>query len=80
MNNLLSRNQSTVSGSEDQIMDGGSSASDGFDNLDSFYGESESNASFGRYRVFRGEGDAISFSTYGGDSDASMDGHSFLDT
>ncbi|KAE8703173.1 E3 ubiquitin-protein ligase RING1-like [Hibiscus syriacus] len=106
MINSLRHNQSTVSGSEDQIMDGGSSArsfrrsssrttpsgsrrwgrvisdseSDGFDNLDSFYGESESNVSFGRYRVFRGESDAISFSTYGGDSDASMDGHSFLDT
>ncbi|GMJ01602.1 BCA2 zinc finger ATL 16 [Hibiscus trionum] len=104
--NLLRQNQSTVSGSEDQIMDGGSSArsfrrsssrttpsgsrrwrhvisdseSDGFDNLDSFYGESESNVSFGRYRFFRGESDAISLSTYGGDSDASMDGTSFLDT
>ncbi|KAB2039328.1 hypothetical protein E1A91_D02G002000v1 [Gossypium mustelinum] len=103
---LLRQNQSTVSGSEDQIMDGGSSArslrrsssrttpsssrrwrrvisdsdSDGFDNLDSFFGESESNVSFGRYRLFRGESDAVSFSTYGGDSDASMDGHSFLDT
>ncbi|XVF29758.1 hypothetical protein REPUB_Repub15cG0149800 [Reevesia pubescens] len=55
------------------------SDSDGFDNLDSIYGESESNVSFGRYRVFRGESDAISFSTYGGDSDASVDGHSFLD-
>ncbi|KAK8548217.1 hypothetical protein V6N13_054978 [Hibiscus sabdariffa] len=77
MINLLTRNQTTVSGSEDQIMDGGSSAryfqrsswlttpnasrrwrhvffdseSDGFDNLDSFYGESESNASFCRYRA-----------------------------
>ncbi|KAK8631262.1 hypothetical protein V6N13_080017 [Hibiscus sabdariffa] len=106
MINLLRQNQSTISGSEDQIMDGGSSArsfrrsssptppsgsrrwrrvisdseSDGFDNLDSFYGESESNVSFGRSRLFRGESDAISFSTYGGDSDASMDGPSFLDT
>ncbi|KAE8727868.1 Detected protein of confused Function [Hibiscus syriacus] len=56
------------------------SESDGLDNLDSFYGESESNVSFGRYRGFRGDSDAISFTTYGGDSDASMDGHSFLDT
>ncbi|GMI64485.1 BCA2 zinc finger ATL 16 [Hibiscus trionum] len=105
MINLLRQNQSTVSGSEDQIMDGVSSArsfrrsssrttpsgsrrwrhvisdseSDGFDNLDSF-DESESNVSFSWYRVFRGESGAISFSTYGGDSDASMDGHSFLDT
>ncbi|XVF37360.1 hypothetical protein REPUB_Repub20aG0001300 [Reevesia pubescens] len=106
MINLVRQNQSTVSGLEDQIMDGGSSArslrrsssrttpsgsrrwrrvlsdseSDGFDNLDSVYGENESNVSFGRYRVFRGESDAISFSTYGGDSDASVDGHSYLDT
>ncbi|XP_022761346.1 E3 ubiquitin-protein ligase Praja-2-like [Durio zibethinus] len=56
------------------------SESDGFDNLDSIYGESESNVSFSWYRVFRSESDAISFSTYGGDSDASVDGHSFLDT
>lgn len=56
------------------------SESDGFDNLDSVYGESESNFSFGHYRVFQGESDAISFSTYGGESDASVDGHSFLDT
>ncbi|XP_031271600.1 uncharacterized protein LOC116129993 [Pistacia vera] len=54
--------------------------SDGFDNLDSFYGESESNVSFGRYRGFHAESDGISFSAYGGDSDASVDGHSFLDT
>ncbi|KAJ4704187.1 E3 ubiquitin-protein ligase RING1-like [Melia azedarach] len=50
------------------------------DGLDSLYGESESNVSFNRYRVFHGESDAISFSAYGGDSDASVDGHSFLDT
>ncbi|XWS35448.1 hypothetical protein CRYUN_Cryun21dG0126800 [Craigia yunnanensis] len=106
MINLVRHNQSTFSGLEDQITDGGSTArslqrssscttpsgsrrwrrvlsdseSDGFDNLDSIYGESESNVSFGRYRVFQGESDAISFSTYGGDSDASVDGHSFLDT
>ncbi|XVF84127.1 hypothetical protein PTKIN_Ptkin17bG0001000 [Pterospermum kingtungense] len=106
MINLVKHNQSTISGLEDQITDGGSttrslqrsssrttpsgsrrwrrvfsdSESDGFDNLDSTYGESESNVSFGRYKVFRGESDAISFSTYGGDSDASVDGHSFLDT
>lgn len=54
--------------------------SDGFDNLDSLYGESESNISYGGYRLFNGESDAISFSAYGGDSDASVDGHSFLDT
>ncbi|XP_038695160.1 uncharacterized protein LOC119992500 isoform X1 [Tripterygium wilfordii] len=54
--------------------------SDGFDNLDSFYGDSDSNISFGRYRVFHGESDEISFSAYGGDSDASVDARSVLDT
>ncbi|KAK9290343.1 hypothetical protein L1049_008510 [Liquidambar formosana] len=54
--------------------------SDGFDNMDSVYGESESNVSFGGYRVFHGENDAISFGGYGGESDVSVDGHSFLDT
>lgn len=49
--------------------------SDGFDSL---YGESDSNVSFRRYRVSRGEADTISYSAYGGDSDASIDGHSFL--
>lgn len=53
--------------------------SDGFDNTDSLYAESESNVSFGRHRVFHVESDAISFSTYGGDSDASVDLHGFLD-
>lgn len=54
--------------------------SDGFDNADSLYGESESTVSFGRYRVSHGESDVISFSAYGGDSDASVDLHGFLDT
>ncbi|CAB4284998.1 unnamed protein product [Prunus armeniaca] len=54
--------------------------SDGYDNGDSLYGENESNLSFGRYRAFHGESDAISFSAYGGDSDASVDLHGFLDT
>lgn len=54
--------------------------SDGFDNADSLYAESESNVSFGRYRVFHAESDAVSFSTYGGDSDASVDLHGFLDS
>ncbi|XP_044472744.1 uncharacterized protein LOC123201349 isoform X2 [Mangifera indica] len=54
--------------------------SDGYDNLDSLYGDTESNVSFGCYRFFHGESDGISFSAYGGDSDASLDGHSFLDT
>lgn len=49
------------------------------DGLDSLYPESESNLSFSRYRVLHGESDAVSYSAYGGDSDASVDGHSFLD-
>ncbi|KAL2472693.1 RING/U-box superfamily protein [Forsythia ovata] len=44
--------------------------SDGFD---SFYGENESNVSFRRYRYFHGEDDTISYTIYGGDSDASID-------
>ncbi|GLU17811.1 hypothetical protein SLE2022_341640 [Rubroshorea leprosula] len=52
------------------------SESDAFDNLESLYGDSESNVSFSQYRVFHGDSDAVSFSAYGGDSD---DGHSFLD-
>ncbi|XP_075513178.1 uncharacterized protein LOC142548630 [Primulina tabacum] len=50
--------------------------SDGFDSI---YGESESNASLMRYRVFHGEGDTLSSSAYGGDSDVSADGQSFLE-
>ncbi|KAL2510199.1 RING/U-box superfamily protein [Forsythia ovata] len=46
--------------------------SDGFD---SFYGENESNVSFMRYMHFPGEDDTISYTTYGGDSDASIDGN-----
>ncbi|XP_050382852.1 uncharacterized protein LOC126799654 [Argentina anserina] len=54
--------------------------SDGFDNADSLYGENESNISFGRFRVSRDVSDVISFSAYGGDSDASVDLQGFLDT
>lgn len=54
--------------------------SDGFDNLDSLNGESESNISFGRYVLNHGESDVISSSAYGGDSDASMDGLGLQDT
>lgn len=50
--------------------------SDGFDSL---YAESESNVSFRRFRAFHGEADTLSYSAYGGDSDASVDGQSFLD-
>lgn len=51
------------------------SDSDGFDNLESLYGDSESNFSFSRYRLFHGDSDAVSLSAYEGDSD---DGHSFM--
>ncbi|KAL2556405.1 uncharacterized protein Fot_01144 [Forsythia ovata] len=44
--------------------------SDGFD---SFYGDNESNVNFRRYRHFPSEDDTISYTTYGGDSDASID-------
>ncbi|KAL2553599.1 Anaphase-promoting complex (APC) [Forsythia ovata] len=44
--------------------------SDGFD---SFYEENESNVSFRRYMHFSGEDDTISYTTYGGDSDASIE-------
>lgn len=48
--------------------------------IDSLYGESESNFSFNGYRFFHGESDTISFSAYGGESDTSADGHSFMDS
>lgn len=54
--------------------------SEGFDNWSSLYGENESNASFRQYRVPHGETDSFSFSAYGGDSDISMDRHSFVGT
>lgn len=50
------------------------------DGVDSLYGESESNVSFSGYRFFNGESDIISISGYGGESDASVDGHSFMDS
>lgn len=49
------------------------------DVIDSIYGESETNGSFSGSRIFPGESDSISYSAYGGDSDASVDGHSFLE-
>ncbi|KAJ7951006.1 E3 ubiquitin-protein ligase RING1-like protein [Quillaja saponaria] len=54
--------------------------SDGFDNVNSLYGDSESNVSFGPCRFYHGESDSFSFSAHGGDSDAFADGHSFMDT
>ncbi|XP_077239234.1 RING/U-box superfamily protein [Tasmannia lanceolata] len=53
--------------------------SEGFDSLDSIFGESDSNISFGGFGALHGESDALSFSAYGGDSDASVDGHSLMD-
>ena len=54
--------------------------SDGFDNWNSLYGENESSASFRQYRLPHGETDSFSHSAYGGDSDISMDTHSFVGT
>ncbi|XP_058075259.1 uncharacterized protein LOC131223777 [Magnolia sinica] len=53
--------------------------SEGVDNLDSLFGESDSNVSFGGYGPFTGESDGFSFSAYGGESDASVDAHSLLE-
>lgn len=52
--------------------------SDGFDNWSTVYGENESNVSVRQYRVPNGETDSFSFSAYGGDSEVSMDRHSFV--
>ncbi|KAB5552270.1 hypothetical protein DKX38_009581 [Salix brachista] len=56
------------------------SESESFDNVDSLHGESENNFRSSRYGIFHNESDAISFSANGGDSDASVDGHSVQDT
>ncbi|PIA59666.1 hypothetical protein AQUCO_00400514v1 [Aquilegia coerulea] len=53
--------------------------SESFDNLDSVFGESESIVSFGGYGAFHGDGDTVSHSAYGGESEISVDVHSFLD-
>ncbi|KAL2558370.1 uncharacterized protein Fot_03109 [Forsythia ovata] len=45
------------------------------DGFDSFNRENESYVSFRRYRHFPGEDDTISYTTNGGDSDASIDGN-----
>ncbi|KAJ6395158.1 hypothetical protein OIU77_020423 [Salix suchowensis] len=55
------------------------SESEGFGNVDSLYGESEINFRSSRYQALHSESDVNSFSAYGGDSDASVDGHSVLD-
>ncbi|XP_023517907.1 E3 ubiquitin-protein ligase Praja-2-like isoform X2 [Cucurbita pepo subsp. pepo] len=56
------------------------SENDGLDSIDSMFRESGSNFSFGSYRHSYGDIDFVSYRTYGGDSDASMDGRSSLDT
>ncbi|XP_030519085.2 uncharacterized protein LOC115732564 isoform X3 [Rhodamnia argentea] len=52
--------------------------SDGFDNMDSTYGESDTTVGLGRLMVFHGESDGVSFSAYGWDSDASIDGRNSM--
>ncbi|XP_010543132.1 PREDICTED: uncharacterized protein LOC104816149 [Tarenaya hassleriana] len=54
--------------------------SEDFDNLDSRYGETESNISFTQSRFWHGDTDANPFSAYGGESDASTDRRGFPDT
>ncbi|KAL2474139.1 RING/U-box superfamily protein [Forsythia ovata] len=68
----LTSTRTTPSGSRRWMRVFSDTKSDGFD---SFYGENESNVSFRRYRHFPSEDDNISYTTYGGDSDASIDGN-----
>ncbi|WCJ27883.1 RING/U-box superfamily protein [Euphorbia peplus] len=105
MINLVRYNHSTVSGHENQPIEGDSSGrllqhtsshttptgsrrwrrvfsdseSEGFGTYDSPYGENVATPSASWYRGYHGESDAISYSTYAGDSDVSVDGHSVLD-
>lgn len=72
----VSRLRTTPSGSRRWRRAVSDTESDGFDSL---YQESESNFSLGALRTFQFESDTISFSAYGGDSDASVDGRSVLD-
>ncbi|KAJ8533183.1 hypothetical protein K7X08_016072 [Anisodus acutangulus] len=51
----------------------------GSDGVDSLFGENESNVTFNGYRNFNSEFESISYSAYGGNSDASVDGNSYLD-
>ncbi|XP_068668845.1 uncharacterized protein [Aristolochia californica] len=55
--------------------------SEGFGgNLDSsLFSETDSNFSYGVYGALPGDSDAVSFSAYGGETDASIDGHSFTE-
>ncbi|KAL2546024.1 RING/U-box superfamily protein [Forsythia ovata] len=68
----LTSTRTTPSGSRRWMRVFSDTESDGFD---SFYGENESNVSFRRYKHFPGEDDTISYTTYGGNSDASIDGN-----
>lgn len=72
----VSRLRTTPNGSQRWRRMLSDTESEGFDSL---YQESESNFSLSAHRPFRFESDTISFSAYGGDSDASVDGHSVLD-
>ncbi|KAF3645634.1 putative GDSL esterase/lipase-like [Capsicum annuum] len=49
------------------------------DGVDSLFGETESNVTYSGYRNFNSEIESISYSAYGGNSDASVDGNSYLD-
>lgn len=49
------------------------------DGMSSLYGESVINTSYGGYRNFQGDSDTLSYSAYGGESDASVDGYSVMD-
>lgn len=52
--------------------------SDGYDNMDSTYVESDTSVGFGQFRVVHAESDGVSFSAYGWDSDASIDGRNSI--
>ncbi|KAF6172662.1 hypothetical protein GIB67_041985 [Kingdonia uniflora] len=79
---LLQRTSSrtTPSGSRRWRRTVSDNESEGFDNWDSVFGDNDSIASFaGGYGTFHGESDTVSFSAYGGESDASVDGNGLLD-
>lgn len=71
--------RTTPTGSRRWLRSVSDNESEGFDNLDSVFGDSESVLSFGGYGAYNGEGDSVSHSAYGGESDISVDVHSYLD-
>ncbi|KAI4341916.1 hypothetical protein MLD38_026585 [Melastoma candidum] len=71
---------STPSNSRRWVAANSDAESSGFDNRDSFYGESESSISFSRHRGFHGDSETISFSAYGWESDNSVDGQNTMDS